>query len=275
MAAWALAVDQAEPCSVRVIEGRVAIFASTNAVREAVAWQPSGTELVVRGELTDEAWVCVEPPENVSVWVYRELVKEGVVIADKSRVRAGAGLTFRSVGSLNKGEHVEVRGFYGDWLKVKPPPDVKFWVLRDQVEPLAAMSPEGVETNLMDEGVSGSVTNDPVAVVVRAWAVAVPPVAVQPAPTELSGFVLDNTPEQGAKVVLRGILDWGMVGVATAPFCLVALQADGDTAPVCHLMAPVLTYSPHIGASVVVEGTRWRVTGLKLPIVIPASVRVE
>jgi len=268
MAERALSAGEAEPCRVRVIEGRVAVFASTNAVREAVAWQPSGAELVVRGELKDDAWVCVEPPENVSVWVYRELVKGGVVLADKSRVRAGAGLTFRPVGSLKKGDRVEVRGSYGDWLKVRPPPDIKFWILRDQVEPLAANPPAGVETNMPEAGAAVTVTNVPAEVAPRAAAaVAVPP--------ELSGFVLDNTPEQGAKVVLRGILDWGTVGAVTAPFCLVARQADGDTAPVCHLVAPVLTYSPNIGASVVVEGTRWRVKGSELPVVIPASVRVE
>jgi hypothetical protein len=268
-------------CRVRVIEGRVAVFASTNAVREAVAWEPSGAELTVRGELTDGDWVCVEPPDNVSVWVYRELVKDGVVLADKSRVRAGAGLNFRPVGSLDKGDRVEVRGSYGDWLKVKPPQDVKFWMLRDQVEPLAAMPPEGLEPDPADAAVTGpAVTNEPVAVVTQAVAVAVEPsvpvvLPVLPAPPELRGFVLENAADQGAKVLLSGILDWGTVGVVAAPFCLVARQADGDTVPVCHLLAPTLTYSPHVGAAVMVEGTRWHVKGSELPVVIPVSVRVE
>jgi hypothetical protein len=265
--AHAVAFAEENACRVRVIEGRVAIFASTNAVREAVAWQPSGTELVVRGELSDEAWVCVDPPENVNVWVYRELVKDGRVLADKSRVRSGAGLAFRPVGSLSKGDRVEVRGTYGDWLKVKPPPDVRFWVLRDQVEPLASAAPEGTETNLMDEGISGSVTNGPVA--------SVPPAPTAAVPPELSGFVLDRTQEQGAQIILSGTLDWGTVGVVAAPFCLVARTADGDTVPVCHLMAPMLTYSPLIGATVEVEGTSWRVKGAEWPVVIPSAVRVK
>ncbi len=262
-------------CRVRVIEGRAAVFASTNALREAVAWQPSGSDLAVRGELTDAPWVCVEPPENVSVWVYRELVKDGVVLADKSRVRSGAGLSFRPVGSLNKGERVEVRGSYGDWLRIKPPPDVRFWMLRDQVEPLAAMPPEDVEPSPADESMALAVTNAPVAVASNLTVVAAPPAETPvAAPPELRGFALDNTAEQGARVVLSGILDWGTVGAVTAPFCLVARQADGDTAPVCHLMAPALTYGPHIGASVVVEGTRWRVKGSSLPVVVPVSVRI-
>ncbi len=263
--------EEAEPCRVRVIEGRAAVFASTNAVREALAWLPSGTEFVVRGELTDGAWVCVEPPDHVSVWIYRELVRDGVVLADKSRLRSGAGLTFRPVGSLNKGDRVEVRGSYGDWLRIKPPPEVCFWMLRDQVEPLAAMQPEGADTNLTAEVGVVSVTNAPVFaasnVVVRAEPVAV---LTRPVPAELRGYVLDNTQEQGVPVMLSGILDWGTVGAVAAPFCLVARQADGDTAPVCHLMAPALTYSPHVGSTVSVEGTRWRVKGSDLPVVIPS-----
>jgi hypothetical protein len=262
-----LAREGSEPCRVRVIEGRAALFASTNALREAVAWQPSGTELAVEGELTDEAWVRVAPPENVSVWVYRELVRDGVVAADKSRVRSGAGLAFRPVGSLRKGDRVEVRGSYGDWLKIKPPPEVSFWMLRDQVEPLASMPPEGVDTPLAEEVADGFVTNAVVASVTNV------PSAMAPPPPELAGYVLDGTAEQGAKVVLSGLLDWGLVGAVTAPFCLVAKQADGDTAPVCHLWASALALD--VGASVIVEGTRWRVKGSDLPVVIPSSVRDE
>lgn len=268
--------EEAEQCRVRVIEGRSAVFASTNAVREALAWLPAGTEFVVRGELTDGAWVCVDPPENVSVWIYRELVRDGVVLADKSRLRSGAGLNFRPVGSLNKGDTVEVRGSYGDWLRIKPPPEMCFWMLRDQVEPLAAMQPGGVDTNVTEEVAAASVTNEPVVVSSNlvTWVEPVVPL-VQPVPAELRGFLLDNTQEQGVTVILSGMLDWGAVGAVTAPFCLVARQADGDTSPVCHLIASTQTYSPHVGSTVVVEGTRWRVKGSDLPVVIPTEVRVQ
>lgn len=76
-------------------------------------------------------------------------------------------------------------------------------------------------------------------------------------------------------VILSGILDWGAVGAVTAPFCLVARQSDGDTAPVCHLIASTQTYSPHVGSLVVVEGTHWRVKGSDLPVVIPTTLRVQ
>jgi len=280
-ACGARAVDGAEPCRVRVIEGRIGVYSSTNAVREALAWLPSGTEFSVCGELGDDAWVSIEPPDTVSVWIYRELVRDGVVVADKSLVRTGAGLSFRPVAVLDKGAAVAVRGVYGDWLKIKPPADVRFWVLRDQVEPVATQpSPEAdaalseplasmlhVLTNETTIAAFTNVVNEP--------APERPPARARPAvPPELSGFVLEETPGQGEKVILKGTLDWGGVGAVSAPFCLIAQQADGDSLPVCHLLAPELTYGPHIGAAVTIEGTRWRVKGTPLPFVIPHAVRL-
>ncbi len=279
VAAAAVSAGEAEPCRVRVIEGRAAVFATTNAVREAVVWLPAGAECAVRGELTEDPWVCVEPPENVSVWIYRELVRDGLVRANKSRLRSGAGLNFRPVGSLNKGDRVEVRGAYGDWFRIRPPREVNFWILRDQVEPLAAMSPESVETNLEVTVAVGIVTNEPVAVTTNAVSAIAPApvVIVKPlrVPPELRGFVLDNMTDQGSNVVLSGLLDWGTVGAVSAPFCLVVQQANGDSTPVCHVMASALTYSPFIGSRVVVEGTSWRVKGSELPVIIPTRVRVQ
>ena len=270
----------AEPDRVRGIEGRVPVYASTNANREAVAWLPADTLFTVRGPLNDvDAWVPVDAPDNVFVWIYRDLVRDGRVVADKSRVRAGAALTYPHVASLDRGERVEVRGSFGDWLKIKPPPGLNFWVLRDHVEPLAessgeapaaeepaleALSPPAGEsailafTNLLEAAVVQPSTSTP-----------------SPAPPpELGGYVLEESPDQGKRVVVEGTLDWGGVGSVRAPFCLVAKQPDGDMLPVCHLLAPELTYGPHIGAALRVEGTRWRVKGSTLPVVLPSSMRL-
>jgi len=261
----------------RGIEGRVAVYATTNAVREAVAWMPSGTEFAVRDELSDEAvWLRIEPPEHVSVWVYRELVGDGVVLADKVRVRSGAGLNFHPVGSLNKGDRVEVRGKYGDWLKIKPPPGLCFWVLRDQVEPLAVMPAEGVavETGPTDEAEVWATNVAPALLtgVATNPAATVATVPVRP-PPELAGLALAESPDQGASVILTGLLDWGTVGAVAAPFCLVVRQADGDTRPVCHIMAPAVLANPNVGVTVTVNGTRWLVKGSDLPVVVVESMR--
>lgn len=269
------------PVLVRVIEGRAAVFASTNAVREAVAWMPSGTDLTVRGELQDEAvWVCVEPPERVSVWIYRELVRDGEVVADKSRLRSGAGLNFRTIGSLNKGERVDVRGKYGDWLRIRPPAELDFWVLRDQVEPLATMPPGGIvmDEDLPAEGERAGLSTNrtaevPVIAETNLTVVLPQPLPPRPLPPELAGAVLADAPNQGEPVLLAGVLDFGAVGGFEAPFCLVEGQASGDTVPVCHLLVPVSLANPHVGTRVALGGTRWHVKGVALPVLVVHSLR--
>ena len=281
LAGWCAAPGRAEqPCRVRVIEGRAAVYASTNGLQGAVAWLPPGTEFAVRGALTEETWVRIDPPVGVSVWIYRELVQAGRVLADGSRIRSGAGLSFPPVAGLSKGDRVEVLGAYGDWFKIKPPPGVDFWVLRDQVEPLAVLPPEGVEASLPETAAvaTGGVaevtgvlvpTNAPAGGMPEGGVTRVRP----PVPPELSGFMLEEGAEQGVKVVLQGVLDWGGIGAVSAPFCLVARQPDGETLPVCHLLAPVLPSGSHVGEAVTVEGTRWRVKGSALPMVVPLQVR--
>ncbi len=286
LAGWAVAAAAAEaeaepPCRVRVIEGRAAVYAATNGAQGAVAWLPGGSEFTVRGELTEGTWVRIEPPAGVGVWIYRELVQAGRVVADKSRIRAGAGLAFPPVAGLNKGDRVDVLGTYGDWLRIRPPAGVDFWVLRDQVEPLAMPPPEGEAAALPEEGPesTGGVAEVTALLAFTNATVEVAPEArVEPprqpvVPPELSGFALAEAPGQGARVVLQGTLDWGGVGAVSAPFCLVARQPDGETLPVCHLLAPVLPCGSHIGASVTVEGTSWRVKGSALPMVVPVQVR--
>lgn len=286
----ALAEDESEPSSVRGIDGRVAVYAVTNTPREAVAWLSSDTVLTLPDGLSDDPWLRIEPPEAVSVWIYRELVRDGQVLADKSQVRAGAGMAYRPVASLDRGTRVEVRGIYGDWLKIKPPPDVGFWVLRDQVEPLAELPTgeaaeasgsdllTGILVALTNETSSLTFTNSAPAMTAPQPAAPLPaalPAKARVQPPELAGYVLEETEGQGEHVLLKGTLDWGGIGAVSAPFSLVARQPDGDTEPVCHLLVPELTYGPRIGASVTVEGTRWRVRGSRLPFVIPHTVRFD
>jgi len=278
----AVSADAGETNIVRGIEGRLPVYATTNAVREAVVWMPSGSELTVRGELADEAvWVRVEPPAGAVVWVYRDLVRNSVVQANKVRVRAGAGLAFHVVGVLNKGDRVEVRGSYGDWVKISPPPEIAFWVLRDQVEPLAVQPAEGVAaTNAVQDigmmivtELSNSVSSEAFASVGAPATNDAPIPLFHAPPAEIAGFPLREGVQQGERVVLTGVLDWGVVGEVNAPFSLTVRQADGDMRPVCHILVPSTLANPLVGSTVSVVGTRWFLRNSGLPVVAAESVR--
>ncbi len=276
--------------SVRGIQGRFALYATTNPPLEAVTWLPAETELAVVGELTDAPWTPVRAPDTLSVWIYRDLVRDGKVLADKSLVRAGAGTAFRPLASLDRGTPVKVRGPYGDWLKIAPPPSMTFWVLRDQVGPVAeqpreidaAQARADLYSALLDAFSNPSSVQspgpeappDPAAPVPDLPAPPKPPRAM-PRPPELAGYALDETAVQGERVTLRGTLDWGGADPISAPYRLVAREPGGDAVPLCNLLAPEITYGPHIGAEATVEGTRWFVKGARLPFVIPFAVRIS
>ena len=248
--AWGQNVPAGAQAFVRGIEGNLPVYASTNPPLEAVALLSAETVLSVFGALTDDLWVPVVAPDAVSVWIYRDLVRDGVVRADKSQVRSGAGMTYRPVASLDRGAPVEVRGRYGDWLRVKPPPEVRFWVLRDQVVSTGMQDEPDIYTALIT-----ALTNAP------------------PVPSELSGYALEESVSQGDRVTLKGIIDWGGMDAVAAPFRLIAV-GDEDAVPLCNLLAPEITYGSHIGASATVEGTRWRVKGSRLPFVVPLKIQL-
>ena len=273
-----LAAGEEAPAAVRVraVEGRTALYAATNAAREAVGWVSPDVELTVCGELSDEAaWVRVEPPAGVSLWIYRELVRDGTVTADKSRVRTGPGLNFRAVASLGKGDRVEVRGRFGDWLRIKPPPGVAVWALRDSVEPLAETPEEGGAPAREEEAAAAPLTNAVQAASAPTHAPAVPAGPPPALPPALRGAALEAAPGQGARAALKGVLDYGTVGGFAAPFCLVVAQANGDAAPICHLLAPQAAANPYVGATVVVDGTRWLLKGVALPVIVADEIRPQ
>jgi hypothetical protein len=281
---------------VRGIEGRLPVYASTNAPRDAVAWLPGDAVLAVLGELGEALWVPVAAPDAVSVWIYRDLVRDGAVLSDKSQVRSGAGTAFRPVASLDRGTPVEVRGVFGDWLKIKPPPEICFWVLRDQVEPLAEWPQDGTGTQPSQDFYTaliealtnapppaaayplsgpGSADGDGDAAAPSVHGQAAAPAPQPSPPPELNGYTLEDSAAQGERVVLKGTLDWGGVDAVTAPFRLVARDGNGDAVPLCNLLAPEIAYGPHIGARATVEGARWYVKGSRLPFVIPLNVRLN
>ncbi len=280
LAAAGSAVASGTPIRMRVIEGRAPVCTATNQTRETVLWLPAGAEVELFGALADgQEWVRVTAPPALALWVYRELVRDGHVTADKSQVRTGPGQAFPVVAQLGRGDPVTVRGTYGDWLRIAPPAQQSFWMVRGDVEPLALPAPEK-EPDVADTPEDFVLEGEEPAEEVSGISSPVPPPVAErilpPVPSELSAFVLDEAREQGRPTERRGILDWGGVGSVSTPFCLVGQrEAGGEMAPVCHLILPVATYGPHIGAAVSIAGTEWHVNGSALPVLIPARVRLE
>ena len=137
--AFLLAAHGASPGQqpVRVTGTSVNLRASPSSESEVVA-QVSKGDVLLAGEGVLTNWVPVSAPENVDVWVHEGMVGEGVVTAPKLQVRAGPGINYRTIGKLEKGDKVVVRGQWREWLKIVPPANCRLWISAAYLEPLDA-----------------------------------------------------------------------------------------------------------------------------------------
>jgi uncharacterized protein YgiM (DUF1202 family) len=124
----------------RVSADNVNLRADQSLKSEVVGQVNEGDELPVVA--ISGKWVEIKPPEQISFWVHRDFVSGGEVKARNLRVRAGPGINYTIVGSLKRGDKVQPRGEFGDWLKIVPPSGTTLWVSRKLVEIVRPSQPQ-------------------------------------------------------------------------------------------------------------------------------------
>jgi uncharacterized protein YraI len=120
---------------VRVTGNRVNLRAGPSEQAEVISQASKGDVLVVEHGMEDE-WIAIAPPPDVNLYVYAELIKDGIVTASKVKVRGGPGISYKPVGTLEKGATVKVRESAGEWLKIAPPSGTLLWINRKNVQPV-------------------------------------------------------------------------------------------------------------------------------------------
>lgn len=124
----------AETLSPLVVTGdRVCLRAKADGESEVVLQVSSGTVLQGTGEGSN--WVEVVAPAEASVWIASNLVNNGVVQVAKAHVRAGPGLNYPSIGSVQRGDRVDVRSQQYGWVKIGPPASCRLWISGQYVRP--------------------------------------------------------------------------------------------------------------------------------------------
>jgi len=89
-------------------------------------------EVVVIGE--GYGWYMILLPATAVCFVHRDYVEQGVVKANRLRVRAAGRLNANVLGMLKKGQRVKVLAEEGDWLKIMPPAGCSGWVKKNYLE---------------------------------------------------------------------------------------------------------------------------------------------
>jgi SH3-like domain-containing protein len=117
--------------SVRVTSSTAELRSAPGSDGVVVSKSERGETLQVLSERG--GWVEVRAPGTVSLWVHGELLKGGVVEADKASVRAGPGTEYATVVSLSRGANVKVVGALGEWQRIRAPDDCHLWVAAGDV----------------------------------------------------------------------------------------------------------------------------------------------
>ncbi len=119
---------------VRVRGSRVNLRAKPAKDAEPLGQVTDGTVLTAKSFRDD--WVEIVPPDQVSLWVHKDFIKDQAVSAEKLYVRTGPNINHAMVGTMLRGERLIVRGQAQDWVRIAPPPSASLWVSRALVEVL-------------------------------------------------------------------------------------------------------------------------------------------
>lgn len=115
----------------RVKTDRVNLRARAEATSEVVGQVSVDERLPV--QQVQEEWVQVVPPDRIDLWVHRDFVKDNASTVDRLNIRAGAGINYSVVGTLERGARIDVRGQFGEWLKIAPSNSL-VWISRELVD---------------------------------------------------------------------------------------------------------------------------------------------
>lgn len=146
----AAAVPLSAQTPVRVTADRVNLRAKALLTAEVVA-QAAYDERLTAYEIGEE-WVEVAAPAEADLWVAKSYVQmpANTIGANRVNVRAGPGINYNVVATLELGATVEPRGEeIQEWLKIAPPASARLWISREYVEILSgetAAAPEAAKT---------------------------------------------------------------------------------------------------------------------------------
>ena len=163
-------------------------------------------------------WVEIVPPESIDLWVHKDFLAENQVVGSKLYVRAGPGINFNVVGTLDRGEVIAPRGSFGEWVKVAPPQAASLWITRSYIE---VMEPQKTAPAILPETVEEDAVSMPEAPVAEAEPVMKAPVARKEheGPIEAPSVVLAVPPPaapRGARSPLQPRIQAPPVRIAVA-----------------------------------------------------------
>lgn len=274
--ALAVPAAAAEPVPVRVTGHRVNLRAKADDNAEVVGQVDQGDRLLARS--TADEWVEIVPPESVDFWVHRDFVADGVVIVPRLNVRAGPGINYTVVGTVDRGATINARGDFGDWLKIAPVPNGSLWISSEFVEPVKPEKPKAVRPEPPPApkpvpppppAPAPPKPVEPPAPVVRPVPPAPPPPEVRPPPPDLDLIPLRG---QGDAVEVEGVLrPAGFVLGRPSRYRLVRFKGH-ITETICYVRGNERQLETLVGQRLLIRGREYWVQGVRHPVLVPEQI---
>jgi uncharacterized protein YraI len=261
---------------VKVTGDRVNLRAKPTLTAETVGQVRAGDILIARS--FKEEWVEVVPDDKLDFWVHSDFVKNGEVTATTLNVRAGAGINYSTVGVLERGDRVDVRGTFGDWLKVAPPLGASLWISGKLVELMNREHTDSRKWTPAEKVSKPAEEPRTVEVAEREPGVRDVPAPREPAPkvekvsTGTAGLKLVPLEGQGATAEKKGVLKRaGFLNSGPTDYLLV--QDGGYRAKtVCYVRGNVQQLESFIGTAMTIRGQQYWVQGVRHPVLVPEQI---
>jgi uncharacterized protein YraI len=120
----------------QVAVGSTPVYSAPSTDAHKLGNATSGHILFV--ERVDGDWAAIAPPESVDLWLNKDFIEGNRVVAKSIQVRAGPGIQYDAVGTLERGAPVMPRGEEGEWCKISPPSSSILWVRKNDLSEVAA-----------------------------------------------------------------------------------------------------------------------------------------
>lgn len=271
LATAGLALAQTE---IKVNTDRVNLRAKASLEAEAVGQVAAGDRLEARTLNAD--WAEVVPPDSIDLWVHREFIKDRTVTVKKLYVRAGPGINYTVVGTLEQGATITPRGEFGEWIRIQPPSGVSLWISRQYVDLVTPEKKEPPPPDLTSPAVAAEpppAAPPPVVVMTppaRPVPIETPQEKLVPPPRDL---VLVPLQGQGRSVEREGELRLSGFSFGRLPsrFRLVRFQG-GQLQPVCYVRGNDNQLRTLLGRRMLIRGREYWVQNSRYPVIVPEQI---
>ena len=219
-----------------------------------------GQELIFFSETN--GWTSVQAPEQLDFWVSGQYLKDGVVVPPKLNVRSGPSGNYTVMCVVKKGDQLDVRGAFNDWIKIAPPKGSKVWISSKYVERVEPPKPKVV------------VTEAPKKEVVKKEVPQKKPIPAAPAlkKSELKPLllVLDKSKKQGEYAEIPGVLRRANPGL----YKLVWIDGNYEET-ICLVRGEKKQMEKYLNRSLLIKGKQYWAKDVEWPVLRPEKIHLD